>query len=35
MARDFYAAIGWDADGQPTPEKLQEVRLEQQPSRCY
>ena len=31
MVRDFYAAMGWDADGRPTPEKLQELGLEQQP----
>jgi len=29
MVRDFYAAMGWDADGRPTPAKLQELRLEQ------
>jgi len=29
MVRDFYAAMGWDADGQPTPVKLQELGLEQ------
>ena len=28
MVRDFYAAMGWDADGQPTPEKLRELGLE-------
>jgi integrase len=31
MVRDFYAATGWNVDGRPTPEKLQELRLEQQP----
>jgi hypothetical protein len=35
MAWGFYAAMGWDADGQTTPEKPQELGLEQQPSRCY
>jgi len=25
MVRDFYVAMGWDADGRPTPEKLQEL----------
>ena len=28
MVRDFYAAMGWDADGCPTPEKLRELGLE-------
>jgi len=28
MVRDFYAAMGWDADGRPTPEKLRELGLE-------
>ena len=27
MVRDFYAAMGWDADGRPTPEKLRELGL--------
>ena len=31
MVKDFYDAMGWDADGRPTPEKLQELGLEQQP----
>jgi aldehyde:ferredoxin oxidoreductase len=29
MVRDFYAAMGWDADGWPTREKLRELGLEQ------
>jgi len=29
MVRDFYAAMGWDADGRPTSAKLQELRLGQ------
>jgi len=28
MVRDFYAAMGWDADGRPTPEKLDELGLD-------
>ena len=28
MVRDFYAVMGWDADGQPTREKLRELELE-------
>jgi|GEM_PF-1721780 len=28
MVQDFCAALGWDADGRPTPEKLRELRLE-------
>jgi len=31
MVRDFYAVMGWDAEGQPTPEKLRELGLERQP----
>ena len=31
MVWDFYAAMGWDADGRPTPEKLRELGLET----CY
>jgi aldehyde:ferredoxin oxidoreductase len=31
MVRDFYDAMGWDENGDPTPEKLQELGLEQQP----
>jgi len=31
MVRDFYAAMGWDAEGQPTLEKLRELGLEQHP----
>ncbi len=31
MVRDFYTAMGWDAEGQPTPEKLRELGLEQHP----
>ena len=27
MRRDFYAAMGWDDDGWPTPEKLRELGL--------
>ena len=29
MVRDFYAAMGWDADGRPTPDKLRELGLEE------
>ena len=28
MVRDFYAVMSWDAEGQPTPEKLRELGLE-------
>ena len=28
MVRDFYAAMGWDAEGRPTLEKLRELGLE-------
>ncbi len=28
LVRDFYAAMGWDADGRPTPQKLRELELE-------
>ncbi len=28
MVRDFYAAMGWDDEGRPTPEKLRELGLE-------
>ncbi len=28
MVRDFYAAMGWDADGYPTRERLKELDLE-------
>ncbi len=28
MVRDFYAAMGWDADGRPTQEKRRELGLE-------
>ena len=31
MVRDFYAAMGWDEDGRPTPEKLAELGLEDTP----
>jgi len=31
MVRDFYAAMGWDADGQPTLDRLKKLGLEQQP----
>ena len=31
MVRDFYSAMGWDADGRPTPEKLRELGLEGHP----
>jgi aldehyde:ferredoxin oxidoreductase len=29
MIQDFYAAMGWDADGRPTPGKLRELGLQQ------
>jgi aldehyde:ferredoxin oxidoreductase len=28
LRRDFYSAMGWDDDGEPTPEKLQELGLD-------
>jgi len=28
MVQDFCAALGWDADGFPSPERLRELRLE-------
>ena len=28
MVRDFYAAMGWDEEGNPTPEKLKKLGLE-------
>ena len=30
MVRDFYVAMGWHADGRPTPDKLRELGLERQ-----
>jgi len=27
LVRDFYAAMGWDAEGRPTPAKLAELEL--------
>jgi aldehyde:ferredoxin oxidoreductase len=28
MVKDFYAAMGWDEEGFPTPEKLKELDLD-------
>jgi len=27
LVRDFYAAMGWDEEGHPTPEKLEELGI--------